>query len=105
EVGETVPLLQAYVRHSESSAHDCRYRGQLAHELAADVDLNRVERLKSLSARRRGDALADNVIPLPVALSGTADSLAGDYDRLAVEICARISAAEAGESYLAGAEA
>jgi len=105
EVGETVPLLQAYVRHSESSAHDCRYRGQLAHELAADVDANRAERLEALSARRRGEDSVDNVIPLPVALSGTADSLAGDYDRLAAEICARISAAETGATYLAGAEA
>ena len=43
--------------------------------------------------------------PLPVALSGTADSVAGDYDRLAAEICARISAAESETPYLAGANA
>ena len=105
EVGETVPLLSAYVRHSESSAHDCRYRGQLAHELAADVDASRAERLEALSARRRSGDAADNVIPLPAALSGTADSLAGDYSRLAVEICARISEAETGATHLAGVQA
>lgn len=106
EVGETVPLLQAYVRHSESSAHDCRYRGQLAYELAADADANRTARIEALRARRKSmDVPADNVIPLPVALSGTADSLAGDYDRLAAEVCARISAVETGTTYQAGVEA
>lgn len=96
EVGETVPLLESFVRHSETAAHDCRSRGQLVHELARDVVDGRSQRLKALSTRRRargGDG--DNVIELPTAaLSGTADSLSGDYRRLATEICDRIAAAE-----------
>lgn len=93
EVGETVPLLEAFVRHSETAAHDCRSRGQLAHELARDVVSGRGERLKALTRRRRTGG-ASNVIELPTALSGSADSLSGDYRRLAKEICDRITAAE-----------
>jgi len=105
EVGETVPLMETFIRHSETAAHDCRSRGQLAHELARDADASKTQRLEALSARRRGDASATDVIPLPSALSGTADSLAGDYARLAQEICARISEAETTPASLAGAHA
>lgn len=94
EVGETVPLLETFIRHSETAAHDCRSRGQLAHELARDVVAGRQQRLAALSSRRRG--AHGNVIALPqsAGLSGTADSLAGDYTRLAEEICQRIAQAE-----------
>ena len=94
EVGETVPLLDTFIRHSETAAHDCRSRGQLAHELARDVVSTKSKRLKALTARRREPRDSTNVITLPTALSGTADSLAGDYTRLAKEICDRIAAAE-----------
>ena len=94
EVGETVPLFETFVRHSETAAHDCRSRGQLAHELARDAVLSKTQRLAALTSRRRGEAASSNVITLPTALSGTADSLAGDYTRLAHEVCERISAAE-----------
>lgn len=95
EVGETVPLLATVIRHSETAAHDCRSRGQLAHELARDAVTSKTQRLKALGALRRGDGDRGNVITLPTALSGTADSLAGDYTGLAQEICQRITAAEA----------
>jgi cellulose biosynthesis protein BcsQ len=92
-VGETVPMFETVIRHSETAAHDCRARGQLAHELARDVVASNSQRLRALHARRVGD----NVIPLPTALSGSADSLAGDYEQLAKEICDRITAAETTE--------
>jgi cellulose biosynthesis protein BcsQ len=92
EVNGTVPLLDAYIRHSETAAHDCRRRGQLAHELARDATVNKRERLAALRIRRRG---GDNVIELPAALSAAADSLAGDYAQLAREVLTRIAAAEA----------
>lgn len=91
EVGETVPLLESFVRHSQTAAHDCRSRGQLAHELARDAASSRTQRLTALHSRRPGET---NVIPLPTALSGTADSLAGDYALLAKELTDRITAAE-----------
>ena len=94
EVGDVVPLLETSIRHSETAAHDCRSRGQLAHELARDATVSRAQRLQALSARRRTDGDQGNVISFPSALSGTADSLAGDYMLLAQEICTRISAAE-----------
>jgi cellulose biosynthesis protein BcsQ len=93
EVGEKAPLLRTVIRHSETAAHDCRSRGQLAHELARDAATSRTRRLEALSARRRGER-DGQVISLPSSLSGTADSLAGDYRRLAQEICDRIAAAE-----------
>lgn len=98
EVGETVPLLDTFIRHSETAAHDCRSRGQLAHELAKDVVTHRGQRLEALSARRRGSGERSNVIELPVALSGSADSLAGDYFKLAQEICDRVTVAETGQA-------
>lgn len=105
EVGDTVPLLETSIRHSETAAHDCRSRGQLAHELARDAIVSRAQRLEALSARRRADDERGNVIAFPSALSGTADSLAGDYMNLAQEICQRISSAEtAGASAQAGGQ-
>ena len=106
EVGETVPLLESFIRHSETAAHDCRSRGQLAHELARDAVASKAQRLSALSARRRGEAEHSNVVTLPTALSGTADSLAGDYARLAQEMCQRITAAETnGTAVEAGSQA
>ena len=96
EVGETVPLFDAFVRHSQSAAQDCRSRGQLAHELARDVSAQKSDRLEALSTRRARRATGSNVIelPVPAQLSGAADSVAADYTALAQEICARISEAE-----------
>ena len=96
EVGETVPLFDSFVRHSQSAAQDCRGRGQLAHELARDVSAQKSDRLEALSNRRARRASGSNVIdlPVPVQLSGTADSVASDYTSLAQEICARITEAE-----------
>jgi cellulose biosynthesis protein BcsQ len=101
EVGETVPLLDTWIRHTQAAAHDCRSRGQLAHELARDATASNSQRFAALSARRAGD----NVIPLPTALSGTADSLAGDYTALAKEITDKITAAEAADQLTAESNA
>jgi chromosome partitioning protein len=105
EVGETVPLLDSYIRHSEGAAHDCRERGQLVHELARDASEATADRLLALKARRRADS--SNVIELPTALSATADSLAGDYINLAEEICQVIATHEtaASSSARTGAQA
>ena len=67
------------------------------HELARDAVSSKTRRLQALTARRREPRDSSNVITLPTALSGTADSLAGDYTRLAKEICDRIGAAETAE--------
>ncbi len=88
EVGDRVQVFDSFIRHSETAAHDCRARGQLAHELARDATVNVRERLASLRNRD------GNVIALPAALSGSADSLAGDYEQLTREILLRIDAAE-----------
>jgi cellulose biosynthesis protein BcsQ len=102
-VSGRLPILQSWIRHSETAAHDCRSRGQLAHELAADVVEGRGLRLRALGSRRRSGSGGD-VIELPGALSASADSLAGDYQRLAAEICERITAAETGSAADSGPE-
>ena len=50
-VGDKVPLLDAFVRHSEAVASDSRERGLLAHELAAQVDESKAARLRYLAHR------------------------------------------------------
>ena len=105
EVGETVPLLDSFVRHSEATAHDCRSRGQLAHELARDVSDSKTHRLRALKERRlarRAERGSADVIALPTALPATAGSLAEDYSALAYEICRRIGAAEGTRSRAGG---
>lgn len=99
EVGDTVPLFDAFIRHSESAAHDCRNRGQLAHELARDVASAKQQRLAVLrrhgTGRHRAAAAGSGTAtPMPAALAGTADSLAGDYQRVARELLIRINAHE-----------
>ena len=89
EVSDVIPILDTFIRHSETAAHDCRSRGQLAHELARDATASNKERLAILRRRRGG-----KVIALPAQLSGTADSLAGDYASLAREILTRVAAHE-----------
>jgi cellulose biosynthesis protein BcsQ len=100
EVGQTVPLFEAFIRSSEAIAHDCRNRGQLAHELAGDVDAVRRARFAILSERARDKKRqADDpaYVPPPrempeaLASAKTAASLARDYHRLAKEIAMRIS--------------
>lgn len=93
EVEDTVPLFDTFIRHSETAAHDCRNRGQLAHELAADAAAGKQERLALLS-RSRGRHRAKNLTAMPTQLSAAADSLAGDYEALSREILLRIAAHE-----------
>lgn len=110
EVGETVPLLTVevdgviqpvFIRHSQSAAQYCRSRGQLAHELARDATTSTAKRFAALSARRT----SGNVIPLPVTLPGTADSLADDYTALAKAITDKITSVEAAEQLTAERDA
>jgi chromosome partitioning protein len=97
EVSETVPMFETTIRHSQGAAHDCRQRGQLASELAVDADAAAAERLSALRSRGRTVGGA-TVIPMPTALSATADDLAGDYEALTDEILTRIATVEnAGE--------
>ncbi|MFJ4233902.1 MULTISPECIES: ParA family protein [Cellulosimicrobium] len=93
EVGDKVPLLRSTIRHSETAAHDTTTRGQLAHELARDVKVQRASRLQALRARR-GDEHGSSAPLKAPALSQTANSLADDYKHLAAEVCERITAAE-----------
>lgn len=84
EFGAKVPLFQSVIRHSETSAQQTRSRGQLAHELAQDAAGATAQRLNLLRNRKNGE-------PLPAALSGTASSLAGDYQNLVTELMTRIA--------------
>lgn len=96
EVADTVPMFDTFIRNSQTAAHDCRVRGQVAHELARDAKQATRERIEMLRTRRTTDA-ADGatVTTLPThRLSGSANSLAGDYRALAKEVLERISQAE-----------
>lgn len=93
-VSDKIPMLASTVRHSETAAHDCRQRGQLAHELAADASTAQSQRLVALSASRLRRSTREDAPALPQALSASANSLSGDYRELAAEMCERISAAE-----------
>ena len=89
EITDTIPLLTAFIRHSETAGADASLRGQLAHELARDAAALREQRLKALSARKPGQPLT-----LP-ALSGSARGVADDYAALLREIVHRIGELEA----------
>ena len=89
EVSEVIPIFSSIIRYSKTTADDCRDRGQLAHELAQDSEVLKAERLQALRTRGR-----DSSLPLPPALSGTANSVADDYKQLAREISMRITQAE-----------
>lgn len=106
EVEDAIPMFEAFVRHSESAAHDCRNRGQLAHELARDVASAKRERLALLrrgGGRHRVKDRGKEPIAMPAQLAGTADSLAGDYARVARELLTRINEHEQADSLAATA--
>lgn len=94
EVGDTLALFTSTIRHSQAAAHDCRTRGQLAYELAKDATSQRAQRFAALKARRRRSDSDATVIPLPAAITATADDLAGDYEALVDEILTRVAADE-----------
>lgn len=102
-VSDKIPMLASTVRHSETAAHDCRQRGQLAHELAADASTAQSQRLVALSASRLRRSTRQEAPVLPQALSASANSLSGDYRELAAEMCERISAAEDAPDAIEGA--
>lgn len=93
EVADTVPMLESYIRHSAAAAHDCRLRGQLARELAKDAKAVNKERHAAVLAAWKNKDEA-NVIALPTGLAGSADDVAGDYERLTREVLTRIAASE-----------
>jgi chromosome partitioning protein len=94
-VGDTLTLFTSTIRHSQATAHDCRTRGQLAFELAHDASTVQAQRLEALHQRRKAAPGEAKVIPLPAAISGTADDLAGDYVALVDEMVHRIAVTEA----------
>lgn len=96
EISDRVPLFETFIRHTEGTSHDARNRGQLAHELARDAADQRGQVFTALRDKRR--RRGDNVVELPTQkLSESADSVAGDYRKLAREILVGISAAEDAE--------
>lgn len=95
EISETVPLFDTYIRHSEATTHDSRNRGQMAHELASDAAAQQSEVFTELRKHRKR-AADDNVVALPSRkLSESANSVAGDYRKLAREVLLAVGEAEA----------
>lgn len=95
EVGDTLALFTATIRHSQAAAHDCRNRGQLAFELASDAADLTAQRIEALRARRKNTNGGARIIPLPETISSTADDLAGDYEALTDELSTRLATLEA----------
>jgi len=86
----TLPLMEASIRSSESTAQASRLKGLLVYELAARSSTDNTERLKALRARR-----TDPSVKIPETVSPTSTSLAEDYAALAQEMAQRILTAEA----------
>lgn len=87
DLGGAAPVLDATIRHVEAAAVDARGRGQLVHELERDVHAGPkwYERLRNPGAHS-GEPLATS-----------AGALAEDYQRLAEQVLARITATEAAQ--------
>lgn len=98
EVSETLPVFDTFIRHSNATALDAPMRGQLARELARDASAINTERRNAFFAMKKQERMdgseQSNVIEMPSALSGSADDVAGDYERLARDVLTRIAAAE-----------
>ncbi len=82
DLGGVAPILTATIRHVEAAATDGRERGELAHELEQTAAAG-----PTWWQRRRG-AKAGPVV------AASATSLAGDYQLLAQELVATLTAAE-----------
>jgi len=109
EVSETLPVLDTYIRHSTATALDAPMRGQLARELARDASTINAQRRNAFFAMKKQERTGEsgeqsNVIELPSALSGSADDVAGDYERLARDVLTRIAAAEKKTAAAVGGE-
>lgn len=93
EIGDTVPLLDTSISHSESLAQASSVGGKLASELAAEAVDSRRLRLQALSQRRRAtdesSEKSSNVVQLPNVAVGErpAASIAQEYVDLATELC------------------
>lgn len=94
EFGNVIPLFDTTIRNSETSASHQRKRGQLAHEIARDAVTAKRERLQWLrTTRHKGKHRAEQgreALAPPPALSGSADSLAADYNQLSREVLNRV---------------
>jgi len=86
-----IPVLAAHVRHSARAAHFTRLRGQLLDEFArAESETSLKDILTALEARR-----LDPSVVIPSRGSGSAaDSLQGDYERIAEEVVHLIASHE-----------
>lgn len=85
DLGGTAPVLDATIRHVEAAAVDARGRGQLVHELERDVH----------NAPKWFERLRNPGTPHNTTLASSAGALAEDYQRLAEQVLALISTAEA----------
>lgn len=77
------PVFRSEIRYLESAAYDARRQGLLVHELEGAQRRALADRLAQL---RRGDRPADGLY------SRDASNLASDYQQLAEEIVARVTA-------------
>lgn len=84
-VADTIPRFESIIHESKSAAQQCRDRGQLIHELAADTP-ERAERYSAL--RQRGaDPTAAELANLPQASKGVSE----DYLRFTDELLGRMA--------------
>ena len=83
-LGESPPVFDASIRHSQRAAYDMRAEGLVACEYSAAASADRTERLAALRANPRLLRAA------PPARSSAAVGLADDYRRLAGEVLERL---------------
>ena len=84
DLGDSAPVLETVVRYVEAAAVDARRRGQLVHELEADV----------LKAPKFYERLRKTGGDIEEPLAGSARGLAADYQDLAHEVLARLAEVE-----------
>ena len=83
-LGESPPVFEASIRHSQRAAYDMRAEGLVACEYAVAAQADRAERLATLRAD------PDRLKAAPPARSSAAAGLADDYRRLAHEVLTRL---------------
>lgn len=95
DLGDPDLVFAAEIRHVEGPAQDCRRLGRLVHEVEAQLPEARRLRFEWLRARRGEGPGQHRPDPESTAaaatLAASAPHLAGDYQRLAEELTARIA--------------
>lgn len=86
--GHKLTMFNTFIRASKRTAQECRKRGLLVRELAAQVATTE-ERITALRAHHKNPH-----VPIPPALPETSTSLASDYASLAEELAELIQQAE-----------